>query len=209
MAAPKKHDPNDPKSSPRQAIIAATIAAIEEGGEASVRVTEVAKAAGVTQGMISYYFRDREGLVSEANMERFRRATAEDNSALVEVARTAQSSHELLNILKMATRAVVSTERAINRQVRTSVIGSIANRPELHAAVATLLDELVTGTEEVVKVAKERGMLKPNLNTRAVAEVILSYTQGLIVADLDPNAPSREDIAQVIDHFLESLIVLD
>ncbi|MFM1790295.1 MAG: Bacterial regulatory protein tetR family, partial [Actinomycetota bacterium] len=56
---PKSSVPNT--SSARQAILDAAVAAIDAGGESSVRITEVARVAGVTQGMISYYFGDREG----------------------------------------------------------------------------------------------------------------------------------------------------
>ena len=206
MAAPKKHDPNDPKSSPREAIIAATIRAIETGGEASVRVTEVAREAGVTQGMVSYYFKDREGLISEANIERFATAGVQDISFLVDAARNVKSRAEFVELLRMSTRAIVSPERAVNRRVRTSVIGSVANRPDLQANVVKVLDQLIGGTAEVVRIAVERGIISTTLDPRAIAEIVIAYTQGLIVADLDPLCPPREELAKVIDRFLESII---
>lgn len=205
VAAPKKQDPNDPKSSPREAIIAATIRAIEAGGEASVRVTEVAHEAGVTQGMVSYYFRDREGLISEANIARFSEAGIQDIKFLVDAARNTQTREEFINILNLSTRAVVSEERAANRRIRTSVIGSIANRPDLQANVAQVLDQLISGTEEIVHIAVERGFVRTSLQPRAIAELVIAYTQGLIIADLDPKCPPREEIARVIDRFIGSL----
>ena len=206
MAAPKKHDPNDPKSSPRDAIIAATIRAIEIGGEASVRVTEVAREAGVTQGMVSYYFKDREGLISEANIERFSAVGEADNTQLVEAARAVATKDEFYGLLCTVTRTIVSEDRAVNRRVRTSVIGSVANRPDLQASVARELDKLISGTEEVIKVAIDRGFASPDLHPRAMAEMIIAYTQGLVVADLDPKAPPREELAKVIDRFIHSLL---
>ena len=206
MAAPKKHDPNDPKSSPREAIIAATIRAIESGGEASVRVTEVAREAGVTQGMVSYYFKDREGLISEANIERFATAGVQDIAFLVNAAKNVNTKDEFINLLQMSTRTIVATDRAANRRIRTSVIGSVANRPDLQANVIKVLDQLISGTEEVVRIAIERGIVKTSLNQRAIAEIVIAYTQGLIVADMDPLCPPREELAKVIDRFLESII---
>ena len=206
MAAPKKHDPNDPKSSPREAIIAATIRAIESGGEASVRVTEVAREAGVTQGMVSYYFKDREGLISEANIERFATAGVQDIAFLVNAAKNVNTKDEFINLLQMSTRTIVATDRAANRRIRTSVIGSVANRPDLQANVIKVLDQLISGTEEVVRIAIERGIVKTSLNPRAIAEIVIAYTQGLIVADMDPLCPPREELAKVIDRFLESII---
>lgn len=209
MAAPKRHDPNDPKSSPRDAIIAATMRVIEESGEASVRVTEVAREAGVTQGMVSYYFKDREGLISEANIERFRTTVGEDNTFIVEAARRMQSRDEFFALLQAVTRAIVSEDRAPNRRVRTSVIGSIANRPDVRATVATVLADLVSQTEEIVRVAAEKGLTHTTLHPRAIAEIIMSYTQGLVVADLDPQCPPREELARVIDTFLRAIVYGD
>lgn len=206
MAAPKKHDPNDPKSSPREAIIAATMRAIEQGGEASVRVTEVAREAGVTQGMVSYYFKDREGLISEANIERFRTTVDQDNQFIIDSARTINSKEEFFAMLQAITRTIVSPDRAANRRVRTSVIGSIANRPDLQATVSTVIQKLLDDTETIVRVASERGFVKTKLDPRAIATLILAYTQGLVVADIDPKCPPREEIAKVIDQFIRSLI---
>lgn len=206
MAAPKKHDPNDPKSSPREAIIAATIRAIESGGEASVRVTEVAREAGVTQGMVSYYFKDREGLISEANIERFGAAGVQDIAVMVDAARSVTTKDEFIKLLQASTRTIVSADRAGNRRIRTSVIGSVANRPDLQANVIQVLDQLISGTEEVVRIALERGIIKTTLNPRAIAEIVIAYTQGLIVADMDPMCPPREELAKVIDRFLISII---
>lgn len=206
MAAPKRPNPSDPKSSPRDAIIAATIQAIEAGGEASVRVTEVAREAGVTQGMVSYYFGDREGLISEANIARFGEAGALDIAFMMDAARNVTTREEFVTLLRTSTRSVVSKDRAANRQARTSVIGSVANRPDLQANVVEVLDGLISGIEETMRVAIERGIITTSLDPRAVAEVVIAYTQGMIVADLDPKCPPREEIARVIDQFLESII---
>ena len=66
----------------RQRIVEAAVAAIDTGGEAAVRISTVARDAGVTQGMISYYFGGREGLIQEAQLIRFSSAVTDDIKVL-------------------------------------------------------------------------------------------------------------------------------
>ena len=62
-----------PQSS-RQRLLEAAIAIIEESGEAELHVREVAAAAGLSVAMVRHYFTDREGLVTAARAEQYRRS---------------------------------------------------------------------------------------------------------------------------------------
>ena len=60
------------KASSRQRILALAIAAIDKGGEAAVRVNDIAAEAGVTVPTLYRQFGSRDGLVAAAQTQRFR-----------------------------------------------------------------------------------------------------------------------------------------
>lgn len=201
----KTNNPVPNTSSARQAILNAAVAAIDSGGESSVRITEVAREAGVTQGMISYYFGDREGLVAEAHLTRFRSMVDQDTDFLVHAVENARDVDHFYSILKVITREVVKLTRAGGRMARVIVIGSATGRPDLRENVTATQAELIDQLEHVVILGRERGFIRADLSARAVAEFVSAYTLGLVVADMDPARPDDEDIAQVVDSFMNSM----
>lgn len=206
MAAPKKTAlTNQGDSSPRGAILAAAQATIDSAGESAVRITEVARQAGVTQGMVSYYFKDREGLIVEAQLASYRAAVDQDAGLLLQGVKKFNTVDEFHDFVKLATRELTQITRLSNRISRVVVLGAAANRPDLQARVLEIQNKLINDLEEVATLAQEKGFFRTDLSARAIAAFVASYTLGLIVADLDPSRPSDEEIAQVIDTFIAGL----
>jgi hypothetical protein len=85
------------------------------------------------------------------------------------------------------------------------VLGAAANRPDLKARVLEVQEKLINDLEEVAAIAQEKGFFRTDLSARAIGSFVASYTLGLIVADLDTQRPSDEEMAQVIDTFIAGL----
>jgi len=206
MAAPKKTAltaPGDP--SPREAILVAAQATIDSAGESAVRITEVARQAGVTQGMVSYYFKDREGLIMEAQLASYRAAVDQDAALLLRGVKKFNTADEFHDFVKLATRELTNISRLSNRIARVVVLGAAVNRPDLKARVLEVQEKLINDLEEVAAIAQEKGFFPTDLSARAIGSFVASYTLGLIVADLDTQRPNDEEMAQVIDVLMNGL----
>lgn len=191
----------------RARILDATIEVIDRRGEAAVRLVEVARAAGVTQGMISYYFDGREGLVIEAQRRRFIGAATEDARTMRDVVSGASDATEFYSELEKVTRAVVGIHRAANRATRVSALGAALGRPDLQAEFAEVQATLVDDLTEVVELAQRRGFVRRDLSPRAVASFFIAYSIGMVIADVDPRRPDDEDLVQMIMIWLDGLLV--
>jgi AcrR family transcriptional regulator len=202
----KSADTEDLERGPRERIIAAALKAIEAGGESAVRISSVALAADVTQGMISYYFGGREGLVQEAHLARYMATVSSDLAGLEKAARTAQSVDEFRSYLMALTAEVVEVTRAAARASRLMAIGAALPRPELLSLISEAQSTLADGLEKVVLIAQARDLVRNDLNPRAVAIFILSYNTGLVVADIDRERPNSSELASVIAGFVDSLL---
>jgi AcrR family transcriptional regulator len=62
----------------RERILTAAATILEEGGEASLRLADVARAAGVTLSLVTHYYSSREGLVAAAHLRRLEGMTRAD-----------------------------------------------------------------------------------------------------------------------------------
>lgn len=192
--------------SARERILAATVAAIDRGGEPAVRLVEVAREAGVTQGMISYYFAGREGLVTEAERQRFLGAVNEDAEVMLTITATSRTLEEYLEQLEGVTRVVLGEARSGNRRVRLSALGSAMSRPELLADIALLQQSLTDQMTEAVVVGQRRGFIRHDLDARAVASFTMAYAFGLALVDLDPDRPDEDELTTVIMGWVESIV---
>lgn len=190
----------------RERILNATVAAIDQEGEASIRISRIAREAGVTQGMVSYYFGGREGLVQEAHLQRFRSAVGRDLEVLEDRARTSSSSAEMLEYLRALTREIVSNSRAAHRQTRVMAIGASLPRPALLEGLRAAQTDLISHMERVILIGQAREMVRNDVDARAIATFILSYSTGLVVADLDLQRSSSEQLAAAVDMFVSSII---
>lgn len=193
--------------STRQRILDAAVAAIERFGEPGVRVVDVASDAGVTQAMVNYYFRSRDALVDEAQQVRFNASLADD----VAVARAALTrltdADEVRVFARRLTEAVLAAGRDGHRRTRLNALGHAAASPVLWDRLAGVYTDEVSAYAEVFGVLQERGIVRAELTPRAMAAMTAAYSFGLVLNGLDRQAPSTDELAAVIEGFLESFIV--
>lgn len=205
----KENTPSDDQDqSARQRIVEAAVRAIDEGGEAAVRISTVAREAGVTQGMISYYFGGREGLIQEAQMLRFSSVVNDDIKALEKKARETTNVQDLREFIALVTRQIVTIDRASARATRLMAIGAALPRPDLLDVIADAQSTLVDELEKVILIGQARDLVRKDRDPRALAVFIMSYNTGLVVADIDRQRPSDAHLAEVIDGFVDSFLRL-
>jgi AcrR family transcriptional regulator len=204
MKEPSRNSDSD--NSARDRIVEAAFRAIDSGGEAAVRISTVARDAGVTQGMISYYFGGREGLIQEAQLLRFSSTVTDDIKALEKKARECTEVEDLRDFLSAATAQIVSLNRASARAARLMTIGAALPRPDLLEVISEAQSILIDEMEKVILIGQARDLVRKDLDPRALAVFILAYNTGLVVADIDQNRPADEKIAAVIGRFVDSFL---
>ena len=147
----------------RGRILDLAVDAIDEGGEAAVRVSQIVAAAGVTQPVLYYYFGNRDGLVVAAQIERYTRQTSADISAIGRAVAMCESSEQLRETLRITWSRSLA-QRSESRWRRTSVIGSAYARPELAEAVAQAQDDIVEGLVKILEPCRQRGWLRDGID---------------------------------------------
>lgn len=205
MATPASSSPRS-SDGPRRAILEAATDAISQGGEASVRITEIARTAGVTQGMISYYFKDREGLITEAQIARYSTVIDTDQEVIRRAAMDASTPDDFRNRMSKLVKHLMSVDRHSNRKLRTSVLGSAMNRPLLMKRIVDEQSGAIDRLGDALRIAQQRGLIRTDINPRSVAEFVTAYIVGMVIVDPDPHQTSTKDKVATFDLFLASLM---
>jgi AcrR family transcriptional regulator len=191
----------------RERILTETIRALDEGGDRGVRVARVAQAAGVTQGMVTYHFETRDRLLAEAHARRIGMTINDDVSTALALVVNATSINEFVEGMNQLTGAVLQPERRSDRKKRLSALSYALSDDELFAAMRSEFTVTVRYFENVVDTAKLRGFIRSDLDSRAIATMVMGYSFGLVLTTFDEHAASESTLAEVISAFVEGLIV--
>ena len=147
----------------RAKILELAVAAIDDGGEAAIRVNKLVAEAGVTPPVLYYHFGSRDGLVIAAQIERYLSQIRIDTSALERDVAGCESREELRVVLRnMWTRLITGRREA--RRIRANVIGSAFSRPELSDAIAAAQDESITRLVAIVEPCRQRGWFRDDID---------------------------------------------
>ena len=179
----------------RSKILDLAVAAIDAGGEASLRVNSIISGAGVTPPALYYHFGSREGLVIAAQIERYTRQTRADIAVIGHAVAECQSADDLRMTLVGIWRRSLA-ERAESRWRRTSVLGSAYARPDLEAAVAEAQDWIVEALVAILEPCRERGWLRPGIDLTSTVAWHHSVLIGRVhiehgVQEVNPNEWDR------------------
>ena len=189
----------------RERILVAALRAIDESGTAALRVVAVAHEAGVSQGMIRYYFGDRQGLVDEALARRFSDRFGEFMDVFAREARKCTTSEQFRLVIKGVLDGVFITERTRMRLERNSDVGEAVARPELAAKIAVERDAALEELRAIVADAQARGLMKADLDPLAVAGFHLAMVHGYSMFEL---GVCSVDVAMFNDIYRQALFAL-
>lgn len=189
----------------RRRILEEAIVVIDEGGEDSLRVADVARRAGVTQGMVTYHFGTRHQLVAEAQLERYASTMSLDIKVLTSIIDTIHDVDTLLEVGRRFTEQLFTPDRVMARRARINAIGFALGDEVVRATLRRSATESVSEFSAFLGAMADRGLLRPGISTRAAATVITAYSIGLVQWDLDEAPASAAELAEVINTFLRSI----
>lgn len=176
------------KDPARERLLAAAVRAIDAGGTAAIRVIPVCREAGVSQGMVRYYFGDRQGLVDAAVARRFGDRFGELLTVFAETAKTCNTPDEFRALIKQALDGLFVPSRTKLRLERNGDVGAAVARPNLAAQIAAERDETLELFCTVLADAQARGLMKADLDPKLVAAFHLSMVHGYSLFELGGEA---------------------
>lgn len=190
----------------RERIVEAALRAIDDGGPSALRIVPVARDAGVSQGMIRYYFRDRDGLVEEALAARFRQRFGEHLDIFARETAKCDTPEQFRRVVSGLLDAIFVPGRAAMRLERNSDIGASVARPGLEARIAERRNEVLEVLVAIVVDAQTRGLMRPDVDARSVAAFHLSVIHGYSLWELGDESIAAGCFVETYRNALFSLI---
>ena len=156
------------ETSMKQTLLELAIATIDESGETGIRVSQIVEAAGVTIPTLYHYFGSREGLIEEAQAERFIRILRSDVDVFVTQVETCETRADLEQALANLVGSLELPDRALMRWQRLNALGATYARPSLAQRITEVHDDLATRTALALAPFQRKGLLRQDIDLRAV-----------------------------------------
>jgi AcrR family transcriptional regulator len=148
----------------RTRLIEATIEAINQGGEASVRVHSVAEIAEVREPSVYHFFKNRKELVEAAQAERYRRGYLEMFNPFRAVVEVAETKEDFVKAVRQLFAGVYRPERHEARATRVNVIGSAQKSTDLAKVVNEANFQVATSMGQLLDECQKKGWVRSDLD---------------------------------------------
>lgn len=176
---------NEQETSTKERILRLAIDALDSGGEASIRVKQIADDAGVSVTSLYHFYGSREGLVEAALVHRFDDGYRLGRAAMRQAAASTTSREDLAHHFEVLIRNAFSSAHTAARRRRINVAGSAMSRPTLLAKINDAQREWFTQLHESLLIAQQRGFIDAAVDTRAAATWHLITANGLASVEGD------------------------
>ncbi len=197
MTVSARHEADGGQPDRRSLLLRVAVDHLEQYSAESLRVTDVARDAGVAIGLINFYFGGRDGLIAAAQQERIAGATRIDIEGSRAALEGAVDLEQLMAGIREVARSTVDRSRADVRLSRFAAIATAHGRPQVREGIGGTLSGLIDAMAVLIADGQERGIVTSRRSPRALATFIQAYSLGLLVHDLDPAPCADEELLDV------------
>jgi AcrR family transcriptional regulator len=192
----------------RRRILDAAAELASAQGDESVRILEVAAAAGVSTGALYHHFVNRSDLMAALHVERYRGSLPADIAFIDRLVDLSTDVHAFKAGILELTRTVNRPERSVTRRWRAATIGLSLHQPDVAAAIALEQQHANQTMAAAFERAQERGWIDATADPRAIAMMFQAIALGLVLADVDPDgAPDPAAWEALVSRVLDSVLI--
>lgn len=156
----------------RKELIDVAIEIIQEHGIDALRIEDVCERVGVSKGSLYWHFGDRNGLIREALLEHMYRMGDEQLSALNEAVDNFTSRDDYLSKIYMALVDPFDKSQVETRWQRLELIAGARRDEALSSIVSDIQRRHHRYLSEIMENASEQGVLRPDVDPKAVAAML-------------------------------------
>ena len=194
----------------RTQLIDVALRIIMEQGIDAVRIENIVAEVGVTKGSLYWHFDDREGLIKAALAEHIRRESAVTVAGVVDAIDEASSKDDYFARIAPYLADPFNLEQVRERWSRLAILVETRKHPELVEMMRDVQARNLEIFVELMTEAQESGMLRQDLDPRAVAVALHAMYLGSNIIDvLGENAPTPEAWWGLISFFIGALFPPD
>jgi len=188
----------------RKQILEGLLEAVAKRGLQSCNMNDVAEAAGVSRGILHYYFKNKKEMIGAlvAHLK---------NANLIRFEESMEQIEDPFERLKSSLWYPVNTfgrGGASLARVWIEFWGLAAHHEEVHAFIFDVQQTLRDHFRGIIEEGIEKGLFYPELDPERVSSAILASMEGLVLQwHFDPENFSFAGVLTVLESMLEKLLI--
>lgn len=171
----------------------------------SILVDDVLAASEVSRGALYHHFGDYPALIEATLLRRFAQNVSQDTQAIKDVTFQSTTQEEYWEKIRALSATTQIPERSPLRAERARILALAATNERFGAQLAQLQEQLTSDMADAITYAQEKGWVRRDIDPRAVAVLLQSYSLGRIVDDITDKKLDNSEWVRVIDVVLSSL----
>lgn len=189
----------------RESILDEAVEAVAGGGEASLRVHDIARKVGCSVSALYVHYGSREGLAEAALIERYRRQ-AHDGDTLAEQLHHAKSVSAVKKAISAHVQRLCSDTHAPVHLARAELLVAARTRPAARAALTESEQVRQRALVEAIRAVRERGLVRRDVDLEATATLVRSWSMSQALVHTEGRGADTR-WAKVLSRTLEGLLL--
>jgi AcrR family transcriptional regulator len=158
-----------------------------------ILVEDVLAASGVARGSLYHHFGDFPALIEATLVRRFIAGVDYTNALITDITATSATATEFFARMYEMSDDAQHPNRAHRRAERARELGMAHSNERFRALLSVEQERLTNTLVDAVAVAKEKGWVRNDLDSRAIAVFLQAYTLGraadeVAITKVDPEA---------------------
>lgn len=162
----------------------------------------------ISKGSMYHHFEDFDDLIECAEVQRF---SAYVDLSIQKLSQATMQSNSISDYRQQLHKVTVATQNpalAVLRMDRVSALARAGKSERFRVALGKEQQRLTDGITELVETGQDRGLVRTDVDPRAIALLIQAYTLGRVVDDVVENKVDPNKWIEVIDRIADIFLNL-
>lgn len=195
-----------PDISTKEKLLDVAIRIINERGEAGLRIDELLDEVEVTAPTLYHHFGNREGLIVEAQAERFLRSSRVGVSEIIEAFNESKTIEDLKKAVRLAVSFRGDTSRIEFRLQRLNALGAAYARPDLATRIVDAQESVVREVADAMRPFQMNGLMRADVDLEMVVAWYYGSVLGGLLVELEPSSLDSDQWSTVMIDALDHLL---
>ncbi len=192
--------------STKQKLLDAAIRTINDKGEAGLRIDDLLNEVDVKAPTLYHHFGSREGLIVEAQAERFLRSIRVGTAEIIDAFNSSTTIEDLKKAVRLAVSYRGDESRIQYRLQRLNALGAAYARPDLAVRIVEAHEAQVREVADAMRPFQAKGLIRSDIDIEMVIAWYNGALIGGLLVELEPSTLDANHWSVVmidaIDHLL-------
>ena len=182
----------------KRLLVETVVELLETKKPNEILAEEVLEISGVSKGSMYHHFEDLQELVETAQLVRYSKWIDLSIEFMTKYVLGANTKEEFVKSLRALTELTQASDRKGARAERARALAACFDNPRMAKAMGAETQRHTDALADIIQEVQHRGFVRPDVDTKAIAVFIQSYTLGKMVNDYNPTGVDDQTWVELI-----------